>query len=162
MDDREAFERLKSEAKAEEAVVRTVHTEAADVTLMTVARAKARMAAYERVSERYTAFIEDQAEKLRLLVFADSPFKELGVARLIAAWMTESEAFLKEAEGLLAGEPKMLRNAYLARSFERLPEAVRERLLGDLASRKQELLIWFVGRVEAEISGIVDGEIVGD
>ena len=92
------LEAIQAEAKAEGAALQVLRKESTDVGFLTMARAKARLAAYEKVSESYHAYIQTQAEQLRQGIFATTPFKELGIARLIAQWLVESEEFCHESD----------------------------------------------------------------
>lgn len=148
----EELKALQDQAKAEGAVVEVLRAEVADVGFLTVARAKARLRAYEKVSESYHAYIETQAELLKAGTFATSPFKELGIARIIAQWLVESEAFFKEVEPLLNATERKVRKGYLEESFERLPADVKAKLLEEFNKLKQELLIKFVGMVQKATS----------
>lgn len=163
LDNPNEFREAQAEVTAERAVVQTVRGAVAEVGFRTVARAKARLASYEKVSGNYGAYIEKQAEELKNGVFADSPYKELGVARLISMWLVESEEFFKEAEPLLNGTERGMRQGYLEQSFGQLPADVKERLLAEFQEKKDELLVWFVGKVQNEIalhrapdSGVID------
>lgn len=149
---RESLEAIRHETEGEAAIVQVLKKEASEIGFLTVARAKARLAAYEKVVGAYTNYIEAQAEQLRLGIFAQTPFKELGIARLIAQWIVESEVFFKEAEPLLSNTEREVRKGYMEESFERLPEDIKTQLLDEFNKRKQELLVWFVGRVQQALS----------
>jgi len=146
--DRSIFEAVQRESEAESVALQVLKKESSEIGFMTVARAKSRLRAYEKVADSYNAYIEVQVEQLRQGIFATTPFKELGIARLIAQWIVESEAFFKEAEPLLTATEKKVRRGYLEESFERLPQEIKDVLLREFNKMKQELLIKFVGMVQ--------------
>lgn len=146
------LEAIQTEAKAEGAALQVLRKESTEIGFLTVARAKARLSAYEKVSESYHSYIQVQAEQLKAGLFATTPFKELGIARLIAQWLVESEEFFKEAEPLLNATERQVRKGYLEESFERLPADVKTKLLDEFNKLKQELLIKFVGMVQKAVS----------
>lgn len=152
LDHPEELRAVQAEVAAERAAVTTVRGVVAEVGFRTVARAKARLASYEKVSGNYSAYIEKQAEDLKNGLFADSPYKELGVARLISMWLVESEEFFKEAEPLLTGVERGMRQGYMEQSFSQLAEETRTQLLAEFNAKKEDLLVWFVGRVQNEIA----------
>jgi len=162
LDNPNQFRELQADVAAERVAVEIVRGAVADVGFRTVARAKARLVSYEKVSGNYSHYIEKQAEELNNGMFADSPYKELGVARLIALWLNESEEFFKEAEPLLNDTARGMRQGYLEQSFAHLPADVKERLLVEFRAKKDDLLVWFVTKVQNEISrnsnGISDAE----
>ena len=143
----------------ERAAIEVVKGAVAEVGFRTVARAKARLESYEKVAKNYGRYIEDQARALASGAFGGSPFKELGVARLIAQWLAESEQFFKEAEPLLTHTERSMSRGYLEQSFEHLPSDTKERLLAEFSLKKQEVLVWFVTRVQEEIAKITDAEV---
>jgi hypothetical protein len=160
LDHPEQLREIQADVAAERAVVETVRGAVAEVGFRTVARAKARLASYEKVSGNYNSYIEKQAEELKNGLLAASPYKELGVARLIALWLTESEQFFNEAEPLLGGAERSMRQGYLEQSFERLPTEVKDRLMNEFREKKDEILVWFVGKVQDELvrnsTGVID------
>lgn len=140
--------RAQAQVVAENAAVGVLRDEVTDLNLQTVARAKARFDAYVKIYKNFLKYIETQAEQLANGIFHDSPYKELGVARLISIWLTESEVFFKEVQPLLQDSEKTLRKGYLDQSFNNLPPVIKEMLLKEFNTKKQELLIWFVQRVQ--------------
>jgi len=147
----ERFEDVKAVILAEKTAMDVIKSEVADIGYMTVARAKARLKAFEKIYENYEKYITTQAEHLSEGTFAESPYKELGVARLISMWLVESEEFFKEAEPLLANAGQRVRKGFMEDSFTQLPSEIRDKLLREFNVRKQELLVWFVNLVQAEI-----------
>lgn len=148
MKESEELQVAKAEAAAQNAATGVIREEVTNTQLLTVARVKARFNAYLKISENLTKYFEKQTEELEQGVFHDSPYKELGIARLIVLWTTESEKLFKEFEPLLQDSEKTLRKGYLEQSFENLPSAVKDTLLREFNTKKQELLIWFVQRVQ--------------
>jgi hypothetical protein len=151
MGEEEKFEDVTGEIAAEKVAIEVVKGEAANVGFTTVARAKARMKAYESIYGNYEKYIAAQAEHLAGGLFDETPYKELGVARLISMWLVESEAFFKECEPLLAGIGQRVRRGFMEESFEQLPQEIKDRLLREFNLKKQELLVWFVNVVQVEI-----------
>lgn len=160
---REELERARAAVGAQQAVGRVLRGEAASVGLRTAAAVKNRLASYEKIAGKYEKFIDKQAEELLNGVFKDSPYKELGMARLVAMWLIETEQFITENEFLLSETEKTVRKGFIEESFSQFPEDIRVRLLEELNDKKQELLIWFAGRIQAakletEDRGSVDAD----
>ena len=145
------IEKAKSEVEAEQVVTGVVRSETADIAFRTVARAKARLEAYNRIAENYTKFIDSQAEKLQSGLFSSSPYKELGVARLISVWIAESEVFLKEMEPLLQDTERQMRQGFMEQSFNRLPKEVSDRIMTWFNDAKADLIVRLVGMVQEEL-----------
>ena len=145
------IEKAKSEVEAEQVVTGVVRSETADIAFRTVARAKARLEAYNRIAENYTKFIDSQAEKLQSGLFSSSPYKELGVARLISVWIAESEVFLKEMEPLLQDTERQMRQGFMEQSFNRIPKEVSDRIMTWFNDAKADLIVRLVGMVQEEL-----------
>jgi len=146
--DTRALKEAQDEVASESAIIKVVRGEVANVGFRTAARAKARLEAYEKVTGSYTKYIEAEALNLENGLYGENAYKELGVARLVAQWINVSEAFMKEVEPLLTQQEKEMRRGYLEQSFENLPEDVKTALLEEFNRRKEELLVWFVGKVQ--------------
>jgi hypothetical protein len=155
----EELTRAQAEASAQNAVTGVIRSNVTDLQIQSVARAQARFSSYKKIYENFIKYIDKQSEQLANGLFADSPYKELGVARLISIWLAESEQFFKEVEPLLQGAEKTLRKGYLEQSFEHLPPVTKETLLKEFNAKKQELLIWFVQRVQEELKE-TNGEVI--
>lgn len=151
MSEKDFIDSDQAELQAESAVVQVVRGEVVDIAFKTAARVRARMAAYNLVSDSYNAYITQQAAALQSGAFAASAFKELGVARLVAQWMVESERFFQEMEPLLNQAEHTVRKGFVEESFGQLPEAVRDRLWSEFNDRKADLIVWFVERIKVEI-----------
>ena len=78
----------------------------------------------------------------------DNPYKELGVARLIAHWLVDTETFLLENEALMKDLDGGVRKRFVEESLDVFPEDIKEELLIKLNEKKQELLIWFAGELQ--------------
>lgn len=154
LDNPSAFQEAKSQVAAEQMAISVVKGAVSEVGFRTVARAKARLAAYEKVSGSYSKYIEQEAERLAEGIYAETPYKELGIARLVALWINESEAFFKEAEPLLNQTERSMRRGFLEQSFENLPADMKDRLMAEFVAKKQDLLVWFVTRVQEEMARI--------
>ena len=137
-----------AEIAAETAAVQVLRGDVVDVTYRTVARAMARLKAYNSVYDNYEKFIVDQAEKLAKGTFGASTYKELGIARLISLWVIESEQFLDAVAPLLGESERNIRKGFVEQSFEQLPEEFKSVLLDELNKKKQELLVWFVQEIQ--------------
>jgi len=144
----EPIDRAQAEIAAESASVQVLRGEAVDVTFRTVARAKARLKAYNDVYDNYEKFIVDQAEKLSKGTFGSSTYKELGVARLISLWLVESEQFLDAVSPLLNDSERNMRKGFIEQSFEKLPEPFKSEIMDEFNKRKQELLVWLVQEIQ--------------
>jgi hypothetical protein len=142
------FTQLQRAVSEEESAIKVLKGEIVEAGFKTVARAKARLLSYERVAANYSSYIETQARKLADGAFEGSPFREIGVARLIAGFLAESELFFKEVEPLLGNSESAVRQGFFEQSFEGLSKEVQEQLLNELDVKKQELLVWFVSRVQ--------------
>jgi len=140
-----------SRVAAESAVSDVVRSETTDLAFKTIARVRSRLEAYNKVADAYNGYITTQAEKLKSGGFGDSAFKELGVARLVASWMVESEKFFQEMEPLLNQTEKQVRRGFVEESFQQLDEQTRNRLWDEFNDRKAELIVWFVERVKVAI-----------
>lgn len=137
-----------AEIEAENTSVQVLRGEIVDTSFRTVARAKSRLEAYNKVYDNYEKFIVDQSEKLSKGLFAASTYKELGVARLISLWVVESEQFLDAVTPLLDGVEKNMRKGFMEQSFEKLPEPFKTQLLDEFNRKKQELLVWLVQEIQ--------------
>jgi 16S rRNA G966 N2-methylase RsmD len=144
------IKKIEAEAEAEHAAVQVLRDEAVSVRFRTVARAKARLQAYEEVYSNYERYIKKQAEFLADGVFSDQPFKELNVARLIAAWLLESEKFLEASGNEVENMPKNLQQGFLEKAFEDLPLEVKDSILREFNQKKQELMLWLANRIQEE------------
>ena len=137
------LERLKTATEAEVAVAEVVQNETSDLSLRTTAKVRAKFNAYLKVYENYEKFITAQVADLALGIYKDNPYKELGVARLIAAWLLEAEGFLLENESLMQNMESGVRKRFIEESLDSFPENIRNDLLEKLNDKKQEILIWF-------------------
>ena len=160
------LEKIMARTEAQEAVVKVLQDEVVTTTLRTVARVKARMAAYEKVAGNYESFIDRQASDLARGAFAESPYKELGIARLVAVWLVEADQYITNNEYLLSETEKTTRQNFVEESFASFPADIRDRVMAELEEKKQELLVWLAGRIQfARIEcdareHIADAEIV--
>lgn len=148
-----------AQAVAENAATGVLKNEVTDFSIQMVARAKARFNVYVKIHENFLKYIEDQALQLANGIFKDSPYKELGVARMISIWLTESDAVFKEVQPVLQDSEKTLREGYLEKSFNQLPPEIRDMILKEFKTKKQELLVWLVQRVQEALK-ISNGEII--
>jgi hypothetical protein len=148
MEEKSPVTKAQSEIEAENVSVQVLRSEVVDTSFRTVARAKARLEAYNKVYSNYEKFIVGQSEKLAAGVFAGSDYKELGVARLISLWIVESEQFLDSVAPLLEGTERGMRKRFIEQSFENLPEPARTQILSEFNRRKQELLVWLVQEIQ--------------
>lgn len=139
---------VQAEIAAETAAVQVLREDPVDITFRTVARAKARLKAYNSVYDNYERFMVDQAQKLADGIFGASTYKELGIARLIAQWSIESEQFLDAVAPLIGASEQNIRKGFVEHSFEQLPEPFKTVLLDEFNKKKQELLVWFVGEIQ--------------
>lgn len=137
------LERLKAQTEAEVAVAEVVQDGVADLSLRTTAKVRAKFNAYLTVYENYETFITAQVADLAVGKYKDNPYKELGVARLIAAWLVEAESFLLENEALMQDAGSGVRKRFVEDSLDSFPEDIRAELLEKLNDKKQEILIWF-------------------
>lgn len=137
------LEKLKIKTEAEVAVAEVVQNEASDLSLRTTAKVRAKFNAYLTVYENYEKFITNQVSELADGKYKDNPYKELGVARLIAAWLLEAEGFLLENESLMQNMKSGIRKRFVEESLDSFPENIRNDLLEKLNDKKQEILIWF-------------------
>jgi len=142
------LKKYQAESEAKRAAISVLKSESADIRFRTMARVKAKLAAYERVYKNFEAFIEEQAENLSRGDFKDNPYKELGVARLVAQWLMDSEAFISDNEFLLQGMESDMRKRFVEEAFEDFPEDIRDRLINELTDKKHEILVWFAGRIK--------------
>ena len=133
-------------------VTDVVRGEVADTAFKTVARVRARLEAYNKVSASFNTYIIDAADRLKNGLFGDSAFKELGTARLVAQWMVESERFFEEMEPMLNQTEKSMRRGFMEENFEQLDEATKNRLWDEFNDRKAELIVWMVEKVRAAIA----------
>jgi len=154
------LEKAQAEIGAQNAALQVLRKGVVDTAYRTTARARARLEAYNKIYENYEKYIIRQAESLASGALGDSP-KELGVAKLIAIYLTESDQFLKEVEPLLAGAEKVVRKSFIDQSFEHLAEPVKEKILAEFNRKKQELLVWLVGEIQRAQAGVVgEAEVV--
>lgn len=137
------LEKAQVEVQTEEAVVQVVTDEPSELSLRSVAKVKARLRAYESVYDNYQGFIKSMSTKLKADEFKDNSFKELGVARLIAAWIVDTELFLAENEEYLYGVERETRGKFVEESLHDFPDDIKDGLLDKLKERKHELLEWF-------------------
>ena len=139
----ETLEKAQVEVQTEEAVVKVVTDDPAEMSLRSVAKVKARLKAYESVYENYQGFITSMSEELNAGRLKENSFKELGIARLIAAWIVETELFLTENEDYLYGVERETRGKFVEESLHDFPDDIKEILLDKLKEKKHELLEWF-------------------
>jgi len=142
------LEKIMARTEAQEAVVKVLQDEVVTTTLRTVARVKARMAAYEKVAGNYESFIDRQASDLARGAFAESPYKELGIARLVAVWLVEADQYITNNEYLLSETEKTTRQNFVEESFASFPADIREKVVAELEEKKQQLLIWLASRIQ--------------
>jgi hypothetical protein len=142
------LEQAKQELKTETAVVGVVKTETSELSLRSVAKVKARLQAYETVYTNYEKFIKNEAEKLADGKYAENTYKELGIARLIAHWVVETERFLEEEGEKLQGAERETRKGFVEESLKALPEDIKSELLGKLNEKKHEVLEWFAKELQ--------------
>jgi len=140
---KDAFKDMENETKAETAVTKVVKSEVADLQLKTVAKVKARLQAYESVYGNYEQFIKNEAEKLAEGSYSENTYKELGIARLVAHWVVETERFLEEEENKLQDAEKRTRRGFFEESFQSLPNDIKDELLRKFDERKHEFMEWF-------------------
>jgi hypothetical protein len=136
------FKEIQEETKTKSAVVEVIKSEVADTKLKSIADVKARFNAYEHVYENFVNFIKDQSTQLKDKKFADSTYKELGVARLIAAWLVDTERFLEEQEHVLHGAEKDVRKDFVKETLEALPEDLREEVMERAREKRLEFVAW--------------------
>lgn len=139
----EDLKKAKEEVETEATVVKVIKGEIAELSLRSVAKVKARLRAYEAVYDNYQNFITKMATELAADKLKDNTYKEMGVARLVAAWIIETETFLDENEDRLHGIERETRNKFVGESLKDFPDDIREMLLDKLKEKKLELLEWF-------------------
>lgn len=139
---------LQDETKARTEVVEVIKSKTADVTLKNVAKIKARFEAYNQVYDNYEFFIIDQSKKLKTGEYSAIPYKELGVARLIATWIFESEKYLEANEKFLQEVEKQTRKGFVSEALSTLPDDLKQKLLQKLEEEKHKLLEWFAKEVQ--------------
>lgn len=136
------FKELQQQAQTKQAVVEVVKSEVVDMKLKNIADVQARLDAYKAIYGNFVGFIKDQAQMLSENKFADSAYKELGVARLIAAWLVDTEKFLEDQEHILHGAEKSIRQDFLKESLEALPEDLREDVMNRAREKRHEFVAW--------------------
>lgn len=148
--EKDALARLKAKAESdtEEVVATVLQGETTDLSVRTTAKVRAKLDAYEKIYANYESFIENQAKELADGKLKDNPYKELGVARLIAHWLVDTETFLLENEALMKDMDTGVRKRFVEESLDVFPEDIKEELLIKLNEKKQELLIWFAGELQ--------------
>lgn len=148
--EKDALTRLKAKAESdtEEVVATVLRGETTDLSVRTTAKVRAKLNAYEKIYANYEMFIEKQAKELADGKLVDNPYKELGVARLIAHWLIDTETFLLENEALMKDMSGGVRKRFVEESLDVFPEDIRNELLVKLSEKKQELLIWFAGELQ--------------
>jgi len=146
MDD--SLKDMKAENEAEVAVTEVIKSKVSDLTLRSVAKVEARLEAYNKVYKNYETFITTEAEKLANSEYSGNTYKELGLARLIAQWVVETEAFLKEEEEKLQGAERETRKGFVEESLKALPNDIKNELLGKLNEKKHEVLEWFAKELQ--------------
>ena len=109
------FKELQQETQTKIAVVEVIKSEVIDIKLKSIADVQARLKAYKLIRDNYEAFLTDQAELLAKP--EDRPdwttFKELGILRLIAAYLTETERWLDMQEPVLDGAERAIRKVVI-------------------------------------------------
>lgn len=136
------------ELDSEESVVQVVKGEISDMSLRSVAKVKARLKAYEAVYENYQTFITTVAGQLSKNEFQANTYKEMSVARLVATWIIDTEAFLNENEEYLYGIERETRSKFVEDSLSGFADDIKEMLLDKLKHKKHELLEWFAKELQ--------------
>ena len=138
------FKELQQDVQAKTAIVEIVKSEIVDTKFRDIAEIKSKLDAYKLVCGNYESFIKTEAEKLanpneRL---DWTVHKELGIARLIAAWLVETEKFLEEHESTLHGAEKDIRKDFVKESLAALPEDIREDVMNRAREKRHEFMAW--------------------
>ena len=142
------FEIIQEKTTAETAVAEVVKSEAAEISLRSIAMVKARYESYKDVYKNYEKFIKDSSKDLKGGKLKESAFKELGVARLIAAWIVDTEKFLEESEDLLANADRKVRGNFIKESLSGLPNKYQTALMSELDDKKGELIEWLAKTIQ--------------
>ena len=142
------LERVMARTETQEAISKVLQDERVSISLRTVARVRARLAAYEKIAGNYESFIDRQATDLARGAFAASPYRELGIARLVAVWLVEADQFITANEYLLSETEKTTRQNFVEESFASFPADIREKVVAELEEKKQQLLIWLASRIQ--------------
>jgi len=131
------LEQAKEELQTETAITKVVKGEIAEVSLRTVAKVKARLKAYENIFENYQSFITEVARELSEGKLKGNTYKEMSVARLVSAWIVETETFLNENEEMLYGVERKARSRFVEDTLKEFPEDIKEELLIKLQDKKR-------------------------
>lgn len=155
----EILKKAKKEVSTETEVVGVVKGEVAELSLRSVAKVKARLKAYELVYENYENFITTMAKELAEGNLKANTYKEMGVARLVASWIIDTETFLNENEDRLYGIEKETRSRFVGDTLKAFPDDIKEMLLKKLQDKKLELLEWFTKELQLAQKDVNDRKL---
>ena len=141
------LEKAKEKTVVATEVTETVQKGTTDIVLSDVAQIQARLESYKLVSKNYEDFIVSQAKKLKAKDFEDNTYKELGMARLVAQWMVETEEYFKTHEDELEGKERVARKGFINEALAELPEDLRKEILLKIEDRRHELMMWLASEL---------------
>lgn len=150
------FNKLKDGLSSEVAVTEVIKSDVADFALKSVAKVRARLRAYENIYANYESYIINESLKLKDGNYSDNTYKELGIARLVAHWVVETEKFLDEEESKLQGIERETRKGFVEESLKVLPDDLRDEVLSAWNEKKQEVLEWFAKKLQSAIKKSTD------
>jgi len=158
----EKLNQAQDELKTETAVTKVVQSEIAEISLTSVAKVKARLKVYEAIFENYQDFITEMAQQLSKGDLKGNTYKEMSVARLVSAWIVDTETFLTEHESMLHGVERETRSKFVEQALQEFPADIKQELLDKLQEWKHELLEKFAKELQLSQKRVADRRKKGE